>query len=60
MGEGLEEKQKCEHKFVHLKDLGTRETGYRQWVGVDLFFCEKCLEQREVERKLEERRSHAW
>lgn len=39
----------CEHKWVFLRSLPTREAGYRRWFKVDLFFCEKCLAYKEVE-----------
>ena len=52
------ETQQCEHKWIHLRGDGTVETGYRQWSNVDIFFCEKCLEQRRIETKIEPKRSY--
>lgn len=40
-----EEIKECEHKWVHLTRLPTREIGYRRWMDVDLFYCERCLAQ---------------
>jgi len=50
----------CEHKWVFLRDGGTREIGYRKWFHVDVFFCEKCLEQREIETAIKEERYRAF
>lgn len=51
----------CEHKWVFLRDEGTIEVGYRHWRKVDLFYCERCLDQRRIESDIPERRSsHAW
>lgn len=47
-----EEIKSCEHKWVHLIQLPTREIGYRRWMAVDLFYCERCLAQKEVEREI--------
>jgi len=50
----------CEHKWVHLRKTETYENGYRRWFWDDVFFCEKCLAQRNVTNAVEERRSHAF
>jgi hypothetical protein len=51
----------CQHKWVFLRDGGTIEVSYRRWKQVDVFFCEKCLEQRRTENEIPEtRRSHSW
>lgn len=51
----------CEHKWVHLRDEGTTEVGYRNWKKVDLFFCEKCLDQKRIESDMPEKRSYgSW
>lgn len=50
----------CVHKWVFLRKEEPREVGYRNWVNVDRFYCEKCLKQETVETKPEERRSHAF
>lgn len=51
------DKQACEHKWVHLRCEGTVEIGYRRWAQVDLFYCEKCLEQKRIEAEKPERRT---
>jgi hypothetical protein len=43
-------KENCEHKWVHLRHVGTTELGYRNWYDVDEFYCEKCLESKLLER----------
>lgn len=45
----------CEHKYVFLKSFD-REKSWHHWVRVDEFFCEKCLEYKQVEREREEAR----
>lgn len=51
----------CEHKWVHLREDGTEEVGYRRWNKVDIFFCEKCLKQQRVSEPIPEKvRSGAW
>lgn len=51
----------CEHKWVHLRDDGTEEAGYRKWNKVDHFFCEKCLEQKRVSVPVQEKTHYgAW
>jgi hypothetical protein len=39
----------CDHRFVYLRTGPTYEKGYRKWAKKDIFYCEKCLEYREVE-----------
>ncbi len=46
---------KCEHKWIHLRDEGTEDAGYRKWNKVDWFFCEKCLEQKRISAPLVEK-----
>lgn len=50
----------CEHKWVFLRSEGTEECGYRRWRTVDVFFCEKCLEQRVVRNDLVEKVQSRW
>ena len=50
----------CEHKWVHLRKSDTYEQGYRRWWFDDVFFCEKCLQQKTVSQEIVERRSNAW
>jgi hypothetical protein len=42
----------CDHKFVHLDTIKKHDTsGYNtQFIRIDRFFCEKCLEQKEVRK----------
>jgi hypothetical protein len=43
-----------EHKFVFLKnDSWWSEYGYRgtKFVSIDYFFCEGCLEQKEIKKE---------
>lgn len=60
MKENTNKTSVCEHKWVHLRREKDREVGYRKWVNIDRFFCEKCLVQKEVESEMSERRSYAW
>ena len=50
----------CEHKWVFLRKSDTYEYGYRKWYWDDVFFCEKCLEQKTIQNEVKERKSHAW
>lgn len=50
----------CDHKWVHLRNEGTTEVGYRMWKQTDLFYCEKCLEQKRILSDIPEKRSHAF
>jgi hypothetical protein len=40
----------CEHKYVFLRSED-REIRWRTFATVDTFFCEKCLNYREVEKE---------
>lgn len=43
----------CDHKFVHLRNENyKRTTGRYSWefVNIDYYFCEKCLEEKEVKK----------
>lgn len=43
----------CEHKFVHLRNENYwRSTSRysREFVTIDYYFCEKCLEEKEVKK----------
>ena len=42
----------CEHSYLLLEKLSTREKGYRRWYQIYLFFCTKCLELKEIEREV--------
>lgn len=44
---------KCDHKFVHLRNESYYRSASRyswQYVSVDYFFCEKCLEETEKKK----------
>ena len=47
--------EKCEHKYIHLETKKAKavrpSVGFspaRDWKRVDIYFCEKCLEQKIV------------
>jgi hypothetical protein len=39
----------CEHKFVFLRSYDV-EVGFHNWEKVDVYFCEKCLEYKEIQK----------
>ena len=47
----MSQNQVCEHDWVFLRALPTREVGYRLWANADVFYCRKCLEYRTVEKE---------
>lgn len=52
----------CDHQFVFLRTAKWEEgTGYHStFHRVDTFFCQKCLLQKEVERKATARDTPDW
>lgn len=52
----MSDQPQCKHKWVFLRDAGEREKGYSRWVHVDVFFCEKCLAQREIETEIKRKK----
>ncbi|MEJ8546620.1 hypothetical protein [Brevibacillus borstelensis] len=57
---GLAAEEECEHRFIHLDT--TRQAGSRpswgispgqQWKKTARFFCEKCLEEKEITKTAE-------
>lgn len=47
--------EKCEHKFVHLRNESFKRTASRyswEFVSIDYFFCEKCLEEKVVRKEI--------
>ena len=52
-----------EHKFVHLRTakwIGN-DGGYStQFIRVDTFFCERCLDQKEVRKETYSRDTPEW
>ncbi len=59
----MEENVTCEHRFVFLRsvkwtdDSGSYNTHFFR---VDTFFCEKCLEQKEVKKDEYSRETPNW
>ena len=54
---------KCEHKWVYLDSVKRNEdSGAYQihWTKTDRFFCEKCLEQKQVTKDEWSRERPAW
>ena len=53
----------CNHKYVHLEtirytdDSGAYRTGF---IKIDRFFCEHCLEQREIKKEEWSRETPEW
>jgi hypothetical protein len=60
--EAMETMTDCEHKFVFLRSTKSREyAGYQTiFERRDIFFCERCLEQKEVRRCDSSRGTPAW
>ena len=54
------EQDKHEHKWVHLRKSEIYETGYRRWSYDDIFFCEKCLEEKKISKEVEERKNYNY
>lgn len=54
--------KECEHKWVHLSTHYEYEShGYNtEFVRLDAFFCEKCCETKEVERREHSRETPLW
>lgn len=52
--------QPCEHKWVHLRKSDNYEVGYRTYGYDDTFFCEKCLQEKVIQKELPERPRHGW
>lgn len=51
----------CAHKFVHIEAVyGSAGGRYRMWRRVDRFFCERCLEPREIQKEELSERSPEW
>ena len=43
----------CEHKFVHLRNESywrTMGRYSREFISIDYYFCEKCLEEKSVRK----------
>jgi hypothetical protein len=53
----------CEHKFVFLRSYKHDDWpgGYNtEFTRIDFFFCEKCLEQREINKRGWSRETPDW
>ena len=52
----------CEHKFVHLDTIRKNYAdGWgTNWILVDRFYCEKCLEEKEVKKEKWSRERPEW
>lgn len=52
----------CEHKWVFIDSIYGSESGTYQigWKRLDRFFCEKCLQQKEVKKEEWNRETPAW
>ena len=55
-------KEKCEHKWVFLETKRIYDhQGYNDnFVRIDRFYCEKCLEQKDVRREGYSRATPEW
>lgn len=47
----------CDHDFVFREQV-SREVTWNNWKRYDIFYCKKCLEFREIERKPEPESRH--
>lgn len=54
--------QKCDHRYVFLRsDTHEEFRGYQTtYTRIDYFFCEKCLEQRELRKTGSDRSQPEW
>jgi len=54
--------QECKHKWVHLETIKRVEShGYQsEYIKIDRFFCEKCLEQKETRKSEYSRETPEW
>lgn len=51
----------CNHKFIHLETEAFSESTGRYmitWKRIDRFYCEKCLEEKEIIKRHESVDSH--
>jgi hydrogenase maturation factor HypF (carbamoyltransferase family) len=48
----VDKEKKCEHKYVHLDTIqdSTHENNAVAYRRTDLYFCEKCLEEKKVKK----------
>jgi hypothetical protein len=52
----------CEHDWVHMDTIKRNmSAGYNnEWKRIDLFYCKKCLEQRQSEKHSYQREKPDW
>lgn len=52
----------CEHKYVHLETIKKQEYGsfHTKYIMLDRFFCERCLEEKVVEKHEYSRERPVW
>jgi hypothetical protein len=54
--------ENCEHKFVHLETI--KKDKYDRdcvsYLRIDRFYCEKCLEQKEIRKEELRRERPEW
>lgn len=52
----------CKHRFVHFstKNMSSKGEYQTRYTRIDLFFCIKCLEQREVKKEEASREAPSW
>ena len=58
----MTDKNNCDHKFVHLETI--RKDKYDRdctdYLRIDRFYCEKCLEQKEIRKEELRRERPEW
>lgn len=49
---GTDNKNQCKHKWIFMESVcrTKKHDYYVEYIRTDLFFCEKCLEQKQVQR----------
>lgn len=54
--------EKCQHKFIHLDTVKQhKNTPYQiSWHRTDIFYCEKCLEIKEIAKVEDSRSKPNW
>ncbi|MFV0500047.1 MAG: hypothetical protein ACK5MH_00460 [Bacteroidales bacterium] len=54
---GTDNKNQCKHKWIFMESVcRTKKYDYYvEYIRVDLFFCEKCLEQKQVKKEAGQR-----
>lgn len=52
--------QPCEHKWVHLRRSDNYEIRWHVWGWDDIFFCEKCLQERVIQKETPERTRYGF